>query len=104
MAGIFQAIFLIIDMALNIYWWVIIFSAVFSWLYAFNVINSHNQFVNQLGMFFYNATEPALRPIRRFLPNLGGIDISPIILLLIIVFIQAILNNPIKPFIYSLVA
>ncbi|MBB3135276.1 YggT family protein [Rhizobium pisi] len=104
MAGVFQAIFLIIDMALNIYWYVIIASAIFSWLYAFNVINSHNQFVNQLGMFFYNATEPALRPIRRFLPNLGGIDISPIILLLIIVFIQAVLNNPIKPFIYSLVA
>ena len=104
MAGVFQAIFLIIDMALNIYWYVIIASAIFSWLYAFNVINSSNQFVNQLGMFFYNATEPALRPIRRFLPNLGGIDISPIILLLIIVFIQAVLNNPIKPFIYSLVA
>ncbi|MCA2409721.1 YggT family protein [Rhizobium leguminosarum bv. viciae 248] len=103
MAGIFQAIFTIINMALNIYWYVIIFSAVFSWLYAFNVINSHNQFVNQLGMFFYNATEPALRPIRRFMPNLGGIDISPIILLLIIAFVQLILNNPIKPFIYSLV-
>ncbi|MEK1903225.1 MULTISPECIES: YggT family protein [unclassified Rhizobium] len=103
MAGILQAIFLIIDVALNLYWYVIIASAIFSWLYAFNVINSNNQFVNQLGMFFYNATEPALRPIRRFLPNLGGIDISPIILLLIIIFIQAILNNPIKPFLYSLV-
>ncbi len=103
MAGILQAIFLIIDVALNLYWYVIIASAIFSWLYAFNVINSNNQFVNQLGAFFYNATEPALRPIRRFLPNLGGIDISPIILLLIIIFIQAILNNPIKPFLYSLV-
>jgi YggT family protein len=103
MAGILEAIFLIINVALNLYWYVIIASAIFSWLYAFNVINSNNQFVNQLGMFFYNATEPALRPIRRFLPNLGGIDISPIILLLIIIFIQAILNNPIKPFLYSLV-
>jgi YggT family protein len=103
MAGILQAIFLIIDVALNLYWYVIIASAIFSWLYAFNVINSHNQFVSQLGMFFYNATEPALRPIRRFLPNLGGIDISPIVLLLIILFIQAILNNPIKPFLFSLV-
>ena len=103
MAGILEAIFLIINVALNLYWYVIIASAIFSWLYAFNVINSHNQVVNQLGMFFYNATEPALRPIRRFLPNLGGIDISPIILLLIIIFIQAILNNPIKPFLYSLV-
>jgi YggT family protein len=104
MAGILEAIFLIINVALNLYWYVIIASAIFSWLYAFNVINSNNQFVNQLGMFFYNATEPALRPIRRFLPNLGGIDISPIILLLIILFIQAILNNPIRPFLFSLVA
>lgn len=104
MAGILEAIFLIINVALNLYWYVIIASAIFSWLYAFNVINSNNQFVNQLGMFFYNATEPALRPIRRFLPNLGGIDISPIVLLLIILFIQAILNNPIRPFLFSLVA
>lgn len=104
MAGILEAIFLIINVALNLYWYVIIASAIFSLLYAFNVINSNNQFVNQLGMFFYNATEPALRPIRRFLPNLGGIDISPIILLLIILFIQAILNNPIRPFLFSLVA
>jgi len=104
MLGILQAIFLIINMALNLYWYVIIASAIFSWLYAFNVINSNNQFVNQMGLFLYNATEPALRPIRRFLPNLGGLDISPIILLLIIVFIQAIIRNPIEPFVYSLVA
>lgn len=104
MLGILQAIFLIINMALNLYWYVIIASAIFSWLYAFNVINSNNQFVNQMGLFLYNATEPALRPIRRFLPNLGGLDISPIILLLIIVFIQAIIRNPIEPFFYSLVA
>ncbi len=104
MAGILGAIFLILNMALNLYWYVIIGSAIFSWLYAFNVINSRNQFVSQLGMFFYNVTEPALRPIRRFLPNLGGIDLSPIVLLLIIIFIQAILNDPIRPFLFSLIA
>jgi YggT family protein len=86
-----------IDLALGIYTWILIASAVFSWLYAFNVINSHNQFVNQIGAFLYNITEPALRPIRRFLPNLGGIDISPIILLLIIFFIRMLLATSVAP-------
>ena len=76
------ALFQTIDLALNLYTWVLIASALFSWLYAFNVINSSNQFVGSIGSFLYNVTEPALRPIRRVLPNLGGIDISPIILLL----------------------
>ncbi|SCB60305.1 YggT family protein [Rhizobium aethiopicum] len=86
-----------IDLALQIYIWILVGSAIFSWLYAFNVINSHNQFVNQIGTFLYNITEPALRPIRRFLPNLGGIDISPIILLLIIFFIRMLLATSVAP-------
>lgn len=69
----------------------------FSWLYAFNVINSRNQFVNAIGSFLVNVTEPALRPIRRILPNLGGIDISPIILLLIIFFIRSFMWNTLYP-------
>jgi len=77
-----------IVMALDIYWWIIIASAIFSWLYAFNVVNSRNQFVGTIGNMLYRLTEPALRPIRRFMPDLGGIDISPIILLLIIFFIR----------------
>ena len=77
-----------IVMALDIYWWIIIASAIFSWLYAFNVVNSRNQFVGSVGNMLYRLTEPALRPIRRFMPDLGGIDISPIILLLIIFFIR----------------
>ena len=64
-------------LALDIYWWIIIGSAVFSWLYAFNVVNPSNQFVGMIGSFLFKATEPALRPIRRFLPDLGGLDISP---------------------------
>ena len=75
-------------LALDIYWWLIIASAIFSWLYAFNVVNSRNQFVGTIGNMLYRLTEPALRPIRRFMPDLGGIDISPIILLLIIFFIR----------------
>ena len=77
-----------IVMALDLYWWIIIASAIFSWLYAFNVVNSKNQFVGSIGNMLYRLTEPALRPIRRFMPDLGGIDISPIILLLIIFFIR----------------
>ena len=86
-----------IDLALGIYWWFIIASAVFSWLYAFNVINSRNQFVATIGNFLYRVTEPALRPIRRIMPDLGGIDISPIILLLIIFFIRQLLWTTIAP-------
>ncbi len=80
-----------IVMALDIYWWIIIASAIFSWLYAFNVVNSRNQFVGSVGNMLYRLTEPALRPIRRFMPDLGGSDISPIILLLILFFIRQFL-------------
>jgi len=91
------ALFQTIDLALNLYTWVLIASAIFSWLYAFNVINSHNQFVNSVGRFLYNVTEPLLRPIRRVLPDLGGIDISPIILLLIIFFLRSLMWNTLYP-------
>jgi len=80
-----------IVMALDLYWWVIIASAIFSWLYAFNVVNSRNQVVDTIGNMLFRLTEPALRPIRRVLPDLGGVDISPIILLLIIFFIRQFL-------------
>ena len=80
-----------IVMALDLYWWIIIASAIFSWLHAFNVVNSRNQFVDTIGNMLYRLTEPALRPIRRFMPDLGGIDISPIILLLVIFFIRQFL-------------
>ncbi|MBB3658831.1 YggT family protein [Rhizobium sp. BK650] len=91
------ALFQTIDLALQLYTWILIASAIFSWLYAFNVINSSNQFVNQVGTFLYNVTEPLLRPIRRLLPNLGGIDISPIILLLVIFFLRSFLWTTIYP-------
>lgn len=86
-----------IVLALDLYWWLLIASAIFSWLYAFNVVNSRNQFVGAIGSFLYKITEPALRPIRRVLPDLGGIDISPIILLLIIFFIRQFLLTTVAP-------
>jgi YggT family protein len=86
-----------IDLALDIFTWILIASVIFSWLYAFNVINSGNRFVASIGDFLYRVTEPVLRPIRRFLPDLGGIDISPIVLLLIIFFIRQLLWTTIAP-------
>jgi YggT family protein len=84
-------------LALDIYWWLIIASAIFSWLYAFNVVNPRNQFVMTIGNSLSRLTEPALRPIRRFMPDLGGIDISPIILLLVIFFLRQFIITTIAP-------
>jgi len=94
------AILNVVMMALNLYVYVVIASAIFSWLYAFNIINSNNQVVAMIGQVLYNLTEPVLRPIRRFMPNLGGIDISPIILLLGIFLIQNIIVLYIAPNVY----
>ncbi len=91
------AVFWAIDAILNIYWWIIILSVVLSWLYAFNVVNPGNQFVRAVGSFVHEATEPLLGRIRRFMPNLGTIDISPIVLLLAITFLQIFLRTSIAP-------
>jgi YggT family protein len=84
-------------LALDIYWWLLIASAIFSWLYAFNVVNSRNQFVGTIGNFLFRITEPVLAPVRRLLPDLGGIDISPIIVLLLIFFIRQFLLTTVAP-------
>lgn len=78
----------LIDNLITLYIWVLIFAAVLSWLVAFNVVNTRNRLIYVMGDFLYRVTEPALRPIRRYLPNLGGIDISPIILMLLLWFLR----------------
>lgn len=83
----------VLMLAINIYVWLVIASAILSWLVAFNVVNTRNQFIYTVGDFLHRITEPALRPIRRFLPNLGGIDISPVILILVLFFAQRLLQN-----------
>jgi YggT family protein len=88
MGGFLAPVIRVILALLDIYWWILIISAVMSWLIAFNVINTYSRPVAMIGDVLYRLTEPVLRPIRHFLPNLGGIDISPIIALLIIWFIQ----------------
>lgn len=79
-----------ISYMLTLYVYVLIASAVLSWLVAFNVVNARNPIVMTIGEFLYRITEPLLRPIRNLMPNLGGIDISPVILILIIFFIQSV--------------
>jgi YggT family protein len=89
-----------ISYLLTIYVYVVIAMAILSWLIAFNVVNTRNAVVRMIAELLYRLTEPALRPIRSLLPNMGGIDISPIILFLIILFIQSvILPNIAKLFI-----
>jgi YggT family protein len=80
-----------ISYLLQLYVYVIIAAAVLSWLIAFNVVNTRSPVVSGIAEFLYRITEPVLRPIRNMLPNLGGIDISPIIVILIIIFIQSVL-------------
>ena len=83
-----RAVLDIILIVLDLYIWLLIASAILSWLIAFNVVNTQNRFVYSVADMLYRLTEPALRPIRRVLPNLGGIDISPVILILFLLFIR----------------
>ena len=78
---------------LDIYSAIIIASAIMSWLVAFGVVNVRNQFIRVVVDLLYRVTEPVLRPLRRLLPNLGGIDISPVVALLLIIFLQHLLKE-----------
>jgi YggT family protein len=92
-----RAVLDIILLILHIYIWLLIAAAVLSWLVAFNVVNTRNQVVSMIGEFLYRATEPLLRPIRQMLPNLGGIDVSPVILILIILFLENVIVRYVYP-------
>lgn len=81
----------LVSTVISIYIWLLIAQAVLSWLLAFGVVNRYNRFVSTLGDFLWRITEPALRPIRSFLPDLGGIDISPVVLILLLIFLRNLL-------------
>lgn len=86
------ALYQIISILLNVLWWIIIIQAILSWLIAFNVINTQNDFVRSIWIALDKLTEPLYRPIRRIMPDLGGLDLSPMVLLLgIIILRQAVL-------------
>jgi len=93
MEPLFTAIFQLLYVVLDLYVWVLIISAVLSWLVAFNVINTRNRFIYTVMDVLYRLTEPVLRPVRRVMPNLGGVDISPIIVILGIFFLQSLIRN-----------
>ncbi|GEO38097.1 YggT family protein [Skermanella aerolata] len=88
-----QSFFMLIDTILGLYVWILIASAILSWLVAFNVVNTRNRAVYVIGDFLYRVTEPVLAPLRRILPNLGGLDLSPIIVILIIFFIRNLMRE-----------
>ncbi len=90
-------LFWLLNTVITLYIWLLVAAAVLSWLVAFNVVNTHNRFIYMVGDFLYRITEPALRPIRNFLPSFGGLDISPIIVILIIMLIQRVITYYIYP-------
>ncbi len=92
-----RALLDVVLIVLNLYTWVIIAMAVFSWLIAFNVVNHRNQVVNAIGNMLYQLTEPLLRPIRRRMPNTGALDLSPLVLLLGVFLLERIIVYYIYP-------
>jgi YggT family protein len=86
----------LINTVITLYIWVLVISAILSWLVAFNVVNTRNRFVYTVGDICYRITDPVLRPIRRMLPNLGGVDISPVIVILLLVFLRDAINYSLR--------
>ena len=95
-----RAVLDIVLIILDLYVWLLIASAILSWLIAFNVVNTRNQFVSAIAEFLFRITEPVLAPIRRVIPGFGGLDISPIILILIIMFLQRVITYYIYPSVF----
>jgi YggT family protein len=90
----------VILMVLDIYRWVVIAMIIASWLIAFNVVNTRNEFVNQVWRILNQLTEPVLRPIRRIMPKFSGLDLSPIVLFIIIFFIEQIIVRYLMPYVF----
>ena len=88
----------IVDIILTVLWWFIIAQAVMSWLIAFNVINTHNDFVAQLWMMLDRITEPLYRPFRRIMPDFGGLDLTPMVVLILLIILQ----GPVISYLYTL--
>ena len=92
-----KSIFILLDSVITIYLWIIIINAILSWLVAFNVLNTQNKFVFSVLDVTYKLTDPALNKIRRFIPTFGSIDISPVILILILMFLRNLIFEAFAP-------
>ena len=90
----------IILIILDIYWWVLLATIILSWLISFNIVNTRNQFVNQVWRTLGALTEPLLRPIRRYMPKFSGLDISPIILFILIYLVQRVIQLYNYPYVF----
>jgi YggT family protein len=95
-----RAVLEILLLILDLYWWIVLATIIVSWLIAFNVVNTRNQFVATVWQILTAVTEPVLRPIRRILPRLNGIDLSPIVLFLLIFFIQRVIVLYVYPYVF----
>ncbi len=95
-----QAVLYVLLQVLNLYMYILIASAIMSWLVAFNVVNLRNQVVAGIASFLYTMTEPLLRPIRRFMPNMGGLDLSFLVLWFGIILLEQIIIRYIYPYVF----
>jgi YggT family protein len=86
------AILQTLSLILNIVWWIFLIMIIMSWLISFNVINTRNQFVNSVWRVLNQITEPILKPIRRVIPPVGGLDLSPLIVFILIFFLQNLIQ------------
>ena len=92
-----QSVLILLDSVVTIYIWVLIINALLSWLIAFNVLNTSNRLVYSLLDISYKMTDPLLKPIRNFLPTLGNIDISPVVLILLLMFLRNLIFEFLAP-------
>ena len=92
-----KSIFVLLDSIITIYLWIIIINAILSWLVAFNILNTQNRFVFSVLDTTYKLTDPALNKIRRFIPTFGSIDISPVILILLLMFLRNVIFEVFAP-------
>ena len=92
-----KSIFILLDSIITIYLWIIIINAVLSWLVAFNILNTQNRFVFSVLDATYKMTDPALNKIRRFIPTFGSVDVSPVILILFLMFLRNIIFEIFAP-------
>ena len=92
-----KSIFILLDSVITIYLWIIIINAILSWLVAFNVLNTQNRFVFSVLDVTYKLTDPALNKLRRFIPMFGSIDISPVILILLLMFLRSLIFEVFAP-------
>ena len=92
-----KSLFILLDSIITIYLWIIIINAILSWLVAFNILNTQNRFVFSVLDTTYKLTDPAVNKIRRFIPTFGSIDISPVVLILLLMFLRNLIFEVFAP-------